>query len=180
MTNTMTDTEIDLAQRNERTISRLVEREVVSCASSLISDLARICCASGVDLAGTEIDPDAITGLFVGPPDFEAAGTDAGWRETVDGYRHDADAESSDAESWEELCDEQRLEAYSPEVLEHWIVTPWIARKLAERGEVVAEVCNLWIWGRTTSGQAISLDAAWHDIADGMEILAGQKNDWQR
>lgn len=51
------------------------------------------------------------------------------------------------------------------EVFEHWIVSEWLATQLEKRGESVAEICNAWIWGRTTTGQAISSDSVIEDIA---------------
>lgn len=54
---------------------------------------------------------------------------------------------------------------YESEVYEHWIVSNWLADKLAERGEVTGEVCGLTIWGRCTTGQAISMDYVIQQIA---------------
>ena len=62
------------------------------------------------------------------------------------------------------------------EVFEHWIVTPWLAERLAAKGESCAEIYDFWIWGRTTTGQSISVDSVIHDIAVDMEILDGQMN----
>jgi len=51
------------------------------------------------------------------------------------------------------------------EALEFWIVTDWFGDKLKERGEIVNEdFLGFCIWGRTTSGQAISLDWVVQDI----------------
>lgn len=45
------------------------------------------------------------------------------------------------------------------EVYEWWIVTGWLANKLAERGEVVCrDFHGLTVWGRCCTGQAILLD----------------------
>jgi len=52
------------------------------------------------------------------------------------------------------------------EVLEHWIVDPWLAAKLSARGEAVQPFCGLWIWGRTTSGQAIHMDEVVRELFD--------------
>ena len=54
---------------------------------------------------------------------------------------------------------------YESEVYEHWIVSNWLADKLAERGEVTGEVCGVTIWGRCCSGQAISMDYVIQQIA---------------
>lgn len=61
------------------------------------------------------------------------------------------------------LTDKARA-LYSPspegrEPLEHWIVSDWLARKLANHKEIVdTDFAGVAIWGRTTSGQAIELD----------------------
>jgi len=45
------------------------------------------------------------------------------------------------------------------EILEYWIVTEYLADKLIEQGEPVAkDIHGLTVWGRTCSGQAISID----------------------
>jgi len=51
------------------------------------------------------------------------------------------------------------------EALEFWIVMPWFGDELKKRGEIVNEdFLGFCIWGRTTSGQAISLDWVVQDI----------------
>jgi len=50
------------------------------------------------------------------------------------------------------------------EALEHWIVEGWFAEELKERGELVGDMLGMTVWGRTTSGQAISLDYVVQDI----------------
>tara|TARA_R100000008_G_scaffold75609_1_gene54949 strand:+ start:178 stop:510 length:333 start_codon:yes stop_codon:yes gene_type:complete len=50
------------------------------------------------------------------------------------------------------------------EALEHWLVSDWLANRLREEGEMVADFMDMTIWGRTTSGQAILLDSVIEDI----------------
>ena len=69
---------------------------------------------------------------------------------------------------------------YTVEALEHWAVTGWAAEKLREKGEMVGELFDLTIWGRTCTGQAIHLDCVWGQIAASMGILAGQAHDWSK
>lgn len=87
-------------------------------------------------------------------------------------------AESSYADTWEELCSDERIEPCEPEVFEHWIVSSWAKRILAEHGERIGDIEGMTVWGRCTTGQSISLDRVWHEIAAGMQILQGQANDW--
>lgn len=66
-----------------------------------------------------------------------------------------------------DFCLEFEVDAdeYESDVYEHWIVSNWLARKLAERGEVTGDVCGMTIWGRCTTGQAIGLDYVIQQIA---------------
>ena len=41
------------------------------------------------------------------------------------------------------------------EVLEWWLVTPWLAERLKEQGEIIIDELGCRWWGRLTSGQAI-------------------------
>ena len=65
-----------------------------------------------------------------------------------------------------ELSGEEDEDGNVPEVLEYWLVTPTLAEKLKEHGELVAkDFYDLPIWGRRTSGQSITLDTVIEDIA---------------
>jgi hypothetical protein len=45
------------------------------------------------------------------------------------------------------------------EIFEWWIVSSWLGEKLRENGyPVIERGWGGWLWGRTTSGQSISLD----------------------
>ncbi len=45
------------------------------------------------------------------------------------------------------------------DALEHWIVSDWLAEKLARHNEIIdADFAGLAIWGRTATGQAIQYD----------------------
>ena len=59
---------------------------------------------------------------------------------------------------YEAICTAHGLDYEHTEALEYWVVSSWLARKLAEKGESIAEVGGLTVWGRCTSGQAISCD----------------------
>ena len=67
------------------------------------------------------------------------------------------------------------------EALEHWIVDGHFGRYLGEFGEMVSSDIfpDGWtVWGRATSGQAISMDYVIAQIAASMQILDGQKHSW--
>lgn len=59
----------------------------------------------------------------------------------------------------QQYCEDENLDPYQIEIYEHWIVSKHLAEKLAEKGEKVdLDFDGLIIWGRPTTGQAISID----------------------
>lgn len=106
-----------------------------------------------------------------GLPDYEAAATDEGWILTDLGKFANHQTEEEDtsyAESWEELCETQCIDAddYRQEVFEYWLVSNRLAILLVNHGEkVVKELLGLGpIWCRTVTGQAVSMDSVIEDI----------------
>ena len=70
-----------------------------------------------------------------------------------------------DESLWEEL---QNLNEYS-EIMEWWLVTPYMAELLKEKGEVILSDYDCYWWGRTTSGQALYMDGVIQEIAEQMK-----------
>ena len=66
---------------------------------------------------------------------------------------------------YEAICTAHGLDYEHTEALEYWVVSSWLARKLAEKGESIAEVCGLTVWGRCTSGQLIDCDGVIEELA---------------
>ena len=66
-----------------------------------------------------------------------------------------------DESLWEEL---QNLDENS-EIMEWWLVTPYMAELLKEKGEVILSDYDCYWWGRTTSGQALYMDGVIQEIA---------------
>ena len=56
----------------------------------------------------------------------------------------------------------------SSEVLEWWLVTPYMAELLKEKGEVILSDYDCYWWGRQTSGQALYMDWVILEIAEQM------------
>ena len=69
-----------------------------------------------------------------------------------------------DESLWEEL---QNFND-STEVMEWWLVTPYMAELLKEKGEVILSDYDCYWWGRTTSGQALYMDGVIQEIAEQM------------
>ena len=86
-----------------------------------------------------------------------------------------------DAEAcgWQQVGEEYNLDADQTEVYEHWIVSNWLARRLEEKGRITGEFAGLTIWGRSTTGQMISMDYVIQQIAAELwaEELAEVKED---
>jgi len=126
---------------------KIVQNEVYYNVSMLISELSQSPDYMD-DLLPVLIQDDYRTALEDNP-DFET--------ETLD---------EMDEQEIRELADEFDIEPYTNEALEHWIVSDWLADKLEECGEmVIRDFKGLTIWGRTTSGQHISLDYAIQKIS---------------
>lgn len=64
---------------------------------------------------------------------------------------------------------EEAMESEQQEILEWWLVSSYLCRKLKDKGEPVIESEQLW--GRTTSGQAIYLDWVICDICNDLNML---------
>jgi hypothetical protein len=65
----------------------------------------------------------------------------------------------------QEVCERLEIEVEGRTIYEHWLVTPFLAKQLEQRGELVQDVFGLQVWGRTCTGQAIYLDDVIHNIA---------------
>lgn len=69
-----------------------------------------------------------------------------------------------------------KYEATGCEAFEHWAVSPWLADKLREKGESVANTD--WagdVWARCTSGQMIRMDYVIQSIARDLETHRGSE-----
>lgn len=121
--------------------------------------------------------------------DYETAAEYAGWeRDDENSIAYDEgrrfynsrDDESSESETWEELCREHDIEAQEIEIYEFWSVSKFLFDELQSRGETVGDVLDFLVWGRCTTGQSIAQDAVIAHIAANMKIFHGQENDWSK
>lgn len=70
---------------------------------------------------------------------------------------------------------ENAPESQPQEIYEYWIVDTFLGRLLQDKGEPIFERMFGWIWGRTTTGQAIYLDGVIYQICNELELLEGQR-----
>lgn len=145
-----------------RTADDLVRVEVHYCVSTLVSTLAStplpIVSQEGNDLVAL---CEQAQELCYPIEDFEEAAREAGWKENpLQGYFTDPAGDETLCCDWQEACEIDGLEPYQHEIYEHWIVSDWLADRLAENGEKVdKDFAGLTVWARTTTGQAISMDS---------------------
>ena len=65
----------------------------------------------------------------------------------------------------ESLWDELENFDEDTDVLEWWLVTPFMADMLKNNGEVILAAYDCYWWGRQTSGQGLSMDWVIQEIA---------------
>lgn len=66
---------------------------------------------------------------------------------------------------WQDLCQVEEINPHTEEVFECWLVSEQLARKLKNKGELIAEnLYGLTVWGRTSMGQPMRLDDAIREI----------------
>lgn len=102
--------------------------------------------------------------------------------EAKDEFLKENGEEVRDPEDSQAICDVLDIDVaeHDSEVFEHWAVSKWFAEKLQAHGETVGQLFDFHIWGRATTGQAISMNSVVVEIALEMEILEGQRNSWAK
>lgn len=131
-------------ETRHRQLEQFVGREVFHCVSHLVAELT----------SKAEHFPDYIDELFDA---YRAPLTEDDCCYAVESNDLDID----DCDTWQEACELHNIDPsdYWREVFEHWIVSDWLANRLEEHGErVLRDFFGLTVWGRTCTGQAISLD----------------------
>jgi hypothetical protein len=105
--------------------------------------------------------------------DFKSAAEDNGWSEGCDDPDHpvalfqNQSGETSYAEGFQALCEEQGIDPYTDEAMEFWAVSDNLARALTLQGEKVGQdIYGMNVWARYCSGQAIYMDNVIEVIAD--------------
>lgn len=166
------------SSKNQEIKRKFVEREVLYCVSSLIYELAK------KDEYFEELMP------VLQQPDYDAAISEIIREESEEdvlgylGIAHKDNIQETIDNMFnsdkEDMCNHFYAEPEDIEALEHWIVSDWLAKKLEAQDEMIThDFLGLTIWGRTTSGQAILLDGVISRICEDLEILEGQKHEWE-
>lgn len=162
--------EQELSGVYQHNVGQLVGREVIYCVSGLISDLMKMDVETNEhsdDLLALCVQDDWTNAAFEHGAKIEDA--ENGWivldqEDDSDMYENFYDNEEEAAQSY---CEYHGLDPQQHEAYEHWIVSTWLADRLAEKGEMTCkDIHGLTIWGRTTTGQGILLDRVICDIYD--------------
>jgi hypothetical protein len=166
------------SSKNQEIKRKFVDREVIYCVSSLVSELA----GKAEEFRDYE---DDLYASYQSEPDYEEALTDNECEPFVDEFGAECWKDNRDGETFagsaQYACEAFGIDAYDycRDVFEHWIVTDWLADKLEAHGEkILRDFFGMTIWCRTTTGQAILLDGVIGEICHDMEILDGQANEW--
>lgn len=131
--------------------------DLESIADSTSGSWAGVLAESGVPEV-KEIEDDGTLMWKVGEEFFDAdyEAEEAALLSVIDTLREKVKELVTDHE---EVAREHGLDPVQDEVYEHWTIPEgWTARDLREQGEVVFDFGGMRIWGRMTTGQAISMD----------------------
>ena len=151
-----------------RTIERIIEQEIFTNASTLISSLCRsedpeLMNVDQDDLISVCIQPDYSTA----PGGYEIEKSDGAyhWHREAEEQFYEIESsgavfstpEAACADAWDDYGDtpEGHIEA-----LQHWIVSDWLAEKIQEVGGMAAiDICGFAIWGRSECGIGLDMDS---------------------
>lgn len=166
------------ARELEEQTRRLWQREGGHCVSSLVNTLAKQSHMLDRDRHDDLYDlAEQAFELSCPIDDWEEAAMQEGWELRYhlqdEPYFIKEGEEEHPSDDWRELCEANGIEPYQREVFEHWIVSDWLADKLAEKGEKIdKDFAGLTIWARTTTGQAVYCDWV-------IEQIAKDLHDWR-
>lgn len=127
------------------TVRQFVQREVLHNISNLINELAK-----------DEKYSEELLAVCV-QDDWETPAFENGYLRNTKGQLI--------RPSYQLYCEDNNIDPYQNEALEHWLITDWLAEKLEAKGEMILrDFMNLTLWGRACSGQAIMLDSVIGEI----------------
>jgi hypothetical protein len=86
------------------------------------------------------------------------------WVEKVE-LEQSEESFNDELDAWRDCCEVNGIDPQQTEAYEHWIVSDWLAQKLAAKGSMVGrDIYGLTVWGRCTTGQAICMDGVIGEI----------------
>lgn len=150
----------------ERELDRFVHNEVRANVTGLMAHLAELY-GDNMYFKGEEEIPCV-------QYDWQTPAEEAGWRMHSLGRIHRWTEALGDEEvsTWQEACEacEEYIEPHEREIFQWYAVSSFLADDLEEEGEVVLrDFHGLDLWGRTTFGQAISMDYVIQKVYDNLQ-----------
>lgn len=175
MTTTVKDSN---STKNQNIKGQFIAREVFCNVNSL----ANYCLQKGFEDPDSPINMDEIENYYSYPEYYGEFAEFAGGTEEDRDKEIERLKELQDRINYDiienEIYDLENLNYEPQEIYEWWAVSSHLYEKLRDLGEPVIDTGSCYVWGRTTTGQAILLDYAITQICSDMEILEGQANEW--
>lgn len=162
---------------NQEIKGKLVKKEVVTCMSSYVDYILLTTYESYENYKNAPFNYDDIENIYIDNSE-QIMKLKEKIKELEEVEELAEEQEEKIEELKEKITELEEEQDEQKEVFEWWEVSSWFIRKLKDKGEVVIPHMNLW--GRQTTGQAILLDNVISEIANDMEILEGQANDWSK
>ena len=157
------------------TIERIIEQEIFTNASWLISSLCRL-----EDSESMNVDQEALFDVCsqpdysVAPDGYEIEKSMGAyyWHREAEGQFDDAELsdsvfntpEAACADAWQDCGDtpDDNIEA-----MQHWLISDWLAEKIIEVGGIAAtDICGFAIWGRSECGQGLDIDSTLNAVVE--------------
>ncbi|HEY9361626.1 MAG TPA: hypothetical protein VIQ00_00090, partial [Chitinophagaceae bacterium] len=164
---------------NQDIKSKFVAREVYCNVNSLVE----YCLKQGYEDSDSPINSDELENYYSYPEYFGTyakfeGGSEDKRNEEIERLKEMVENNEVDFNKLglmeEDIEKLENLESEPQEVYEWWAVSRYLYDKLEEKGHVVCYCGSCYVWGRTTTGQAILLDGVISEICSDMEILEGQ------
>ena len=158
----------------QRIASEFVEREVLANVNMMVEFIL------SHESSEAPFSMDDVENMFILPEYYgEYANFEGGTEEQRDAEierlealadeAYDNDEGEKEDAIRDEIAELEGLENEPQEVYEWWLVSGWLAEMLRGAGEPV--IMNENLWGRTTSGQAIHMDAVIIDICESLNLF---------
>jgi hypothetical protein len=167
-----------MTKPTDEQLTRFVQQNVHLCLSAMVATLANGNGLIGHGDGATDLASlcEQAAELTAPTEDYSEAARENGWTESPEGWwwREPRQDELEDgaadfyflgsgpymkATDADDACNIDGCDPYQREIYEHWAVNEWLAEKLEAKGERVdRDFAGLCVWGRTCTGQAISMD----------------------
>lgn len=162
----MTEQERTVENRLQRVGDVIVQREVLLCLSAPVGDWIQ---------NNHEDFSEWCENAYTNPEGWDVDQCE-GWLKDRGINFDPIDDTYQDTDDWHDCLRECVIDNAEPaEVYEWWAVSSWLAAYLRENGHVMLDWYGIDVWGRETTGQAISMDGVIRDFIQAKDLVA---NGW--